>query len=531
MHRHFLTLACVAATALPAGAQTFDRAAFRQAIGMPTVSISFNIQFRANERDGQGRRFDAKEKLAELQKKLTGGPTDAEIYLDMRGLYLECLQDEKSAKAMLDKAQAVLAPIRETTNPNQAWLLTQYGSLLEMTVGNPWKDCELLARRAVTLAPQDWRGWAYLAHVRHQQIPSALCNGDEKILSSEHRTHEVIGMLVLKRCQPEQVEAAERLLNEALQYHDKARDLAPNEPKRQTQRYGFRLAETVLRNAFAAARGQKAPHPLQQLDRVMLDELLATAKLHPDHVLWQSQLVHQLTVAGWQANRDLDSKKFRPARPEDLTAIREGLARLEKLASDSSGDTAIYCNSLLTALYYSIGEATEVEKHARKMIAIDGKNQLAREQLLQSLVMQERNADYLQAAQDLAQVLPCARNCFLLAKALAANHRYDLAEQACVAGLKADKTDINCQLGLAALTLRKSDDAAALKLTEDLLTLARGNCRPEHGPVIYTEIQYLSAVHDALSDRTVLGRVALQNLQRENPDSNRYDKLLSALGR
>ncbi len=533
MRRHLLALACFAVAAVPAAAQTFDKAAFRQAIGMPTVSISFNIHFKANERDGQGRRFEPKDKLNELQKKLTGGPEDAEIYFDMRGVYLECLQDEKSARAMLDKAQAVLAPIRETTNPNHAGLLTVYGSLLEMTTDNPWQSCEALARRAVTLAPNNWRGWAYLGHVRHQQIPLTLCGGDGKILASDHRTQEVIGMLVLKRCQGEHVIAAEKLLNEALQYHDKARELAPNEPKRQIMRYGFRLAETVLRNAFAAARDQKPPFPMQQLDRVMLDELQATARLHPDHVLWQSQLVHQLTIAGWQANVEKGkiSKIFRPARPEDMTAIREGLARLEKLVTENNGDAAIYCNSLLTALYYSLGEPTEVEKHARKMIAIDGKNQLAREQLLQSMVLQERNVDYLKEAQELAQVLPCARNCFLLAKALAANQRFDLAEQACVTGLKADKTDIYCQLGLAALTLRKGDDAASLKLTEDLLTLARDRCRPEHGAVTFTEIEYMSAVHEALSGRDVLGRLKLQSLQRDNPENSRYEKLLTVLGK
>ncbi len=536
MRRCVLAFACLTAFAPFGVAQTFDKAAFRQAIAMPAIATSFGVGFKASERDGKGNLYlpmDPKVKLAELAKKLTGGPEDAELYLEQRGVFLECLHDERTAKALLDKTESILRPIVNTTDPRQGWLVAMYASIRESTMENPSSDCEKWARRAVSVAPQDWRTWTYLAHARHQQIPSIVCGGDDKMLSRNNRTHELIGMLVRKRALPANVDAAEKALNEALQYHDKAKELAPNEPKRQVQRYGFRLAETVMRNAIAAARDQKPPFPMVQLERVMLDELQEAARLHPDHLLWQSQLVHQLTIVGWGevAEKDKSKKTFRPARPQDQQTIREALARIEKLAEEGKGEGAIYCYAMLSALHYTLGEHAAVEKFSRKILTLDARNQVASEKLLQSLLLQERNADYLQEAQSLAKTLPSPRNCFLLAKALAVNGRYDQAEQNCAAGLNIDKNDVYCQLGMATLLLRKGDDARTLKMAEDMLSMARQNCRPEHGPIVFTELEYLTAIHQALSGGTIIARLRLQSLQEQSPDNPRYEKLLTALGR
>ena len=42
--------------------------------------------------------FDAVQKIADLQKKLTGSPDDASVYLEQHALYLEILKDDKKAK-------------------------------------------------------------------------------------------------------------------------------------------------------------------------------------------------------------------------------------------------------------------------------------------------------------------------------------------------------------------------------------------------------------------------------------------------
>ena len=203
------------------------------------------------------------------------------------------------------------------------------------------------------------------------------------------------------------------------------------------------------------------------------------------------------------------------------------------MAENGKGEAAIYCYSTLSALHYTLGEHAAVEKHSRKILALDGKNQLAWEKLLQSLVLQERNADFLREAQAMINVkqLQISRNYFLLAKALAANQQFDQAEQACDKGLSLNKEDVQCQLGKAALLMRRADDATTLKAVENHLAAARESTRPEHGAIVYTELEYLSAIHQALSGGTVVARLRLEHLRDESPDSTRYEKLLAAMGR
>ncbi|MBI2808630.1 MAG: hypothetical protein HYX68_26880 [Planctomycetes bacterium] len=529
MRRILCAFLCLVASAQTSIAQGLDKTRLRQAIELPTLNTSLGVSFRSNERDGQGNKLDPVEKLTQLQKKMTGRPEDAEILLEQRALYLEGInRNEGKAQAVVAQAEALVRPLVATTDPKQGHLLTTYATTLEILKADPWSDCEKWARRAVSVSPQDWRTWAYLAHVRHQQIPSILCGGDDKDLSKKGRAEEVIGRLILQRFRPEHVDLAEKALNEALQYHDKAKELAPNEPQRQVRRYGFRLAEIVLRNAIDVSRGKKPAYPRMQFERILLNELLATAQLHPDHILWQSQLAHQLVMLGWKENQDKDRKTFKAATPQDEQAIRTALARIEKLATDGKGETEAYCRLILAAMYSSMHENASVEKHARRALQVDPKSQTASEQLQQALVQQGRTVDQLAAAQNLVKNLPTSRNFYILAKALVANQRYDLAEPICLAGLKENPNDPHCLLGLAALTMRKADDAQSLRVAQNYLDRGSLACRPEMGASLLTDLEFLTAIHQALGGETTLARLKLQRMQADDAGNARYEKALIA---
>src|SRR5438105_1739421 len=93
MRRGSIVFLCLVVFSPLAFAQTLDKAKFRQAIEMPSIATMFGVHFRSHERDGRGNKFDPMQKIADLQKKLTGGPEDAEICLEQRALYLECVGD------------------------------------------------------------------------------------------------------------------------------------------------------------------------------------------------------------------------------------------------------------------------------------------------------------------------------------------------------------------------------------------------------------------------------------------------------
>src|SRR5262245_48529302 len=79
-------------------AQTLDKAKLRQAIELPAISTQFNVEFKSNERDSRGNKLDPQRQIDELKKKLTGGLDDAEVYLEQRAVYLECVKDKETDK-------------------------------------------------------------------------------------------------------------------------------------------------------------------------------------------------------------------------------------------------------------------------------------------------------------------------------------------------------------------------------------------------------------------------------------------------
>ena len=63
------------------------------------------------------------------------------------------------------------------------------------------------------------------------------------------------------------------------------------------------------------------------------------------------------------------------------------------------------------------------------------------------------------------------------------------------------------------------------------LDKARREIRPETGPLALTEVEYLTAVYNALAGDVGIARLKLQHMQAENPEGARYEKLLSAFGK
>jgi hypothetical protein len=244
-----------------------------------------------------------------------------------------------------------------------------------------------------------------------------------------------------------------------------------------------------------------------------------------------------LIIVGWHVNKDNTGKRrkqtepFRPARPEDVEAIRTALGRIEAIAGEAKGETAVYCRSMVAALCSSMQDHAGAEKQTRKILELDPRHQQAAEQLQQALYLQEKKTEQLQAAQILAETSKTPRNCYLLAKSLAWNQRNELAQQMCIAGLRLDPDDVLCGLGLAALLMKQSDDAKTLEQTQKLLDKARATLRPEAGMYLFIELDYLASIHQALIGEPAFARLKLERMQAEYPDATRFDLALSAITR
>ena len=91
--------------------------------------------------------------------------------------------------------------------------------------------------------------------------------------------------------------------------------------------------------------------------------------------------------------------------------------------------------------------------------------------------------------------------------------------------------NVQCLLGMAALLMRKGDDAQTLQVASEILDKARSECRPDAGTNLFVEVEYLTTMHQALSGDEAIARIKLQRLRSDNPDVPRYEKALIAIGR
>jgi cytochrome c-type biogenesis protein CcmH/NrfG len=142
--------------------------------------------------------------------------------------------------------------------------------------------------------------------------------------------------------------------------------------------------------------------------------------------------------------------------------------------------------------------------------------------------MQGKHTEAVRTGQALVQAVPTSRSWYLAAKSLTTLGQMDGADQACRTGLKQNPTDVHCILGIAAIMMRRSDDATTLRDAKTLLDLARRECRPDSGAALLAEIEYLTAIHQALSGESAIARVKLQRMQTDTPGNQRYAKALAA---
>ncbi|MBI1830590.1 MAG: hypothetical protein HYR84_03960, partial [Planctomycetes bacterium] len=77
----------------------------------------------------------------------------------------------------------------------------------------------------------------------------------------------------------------------------------------------------------------------------------------------------------------------------------------------------------------------------------------------------------------------------------------------------------------------QKNDADSLKLAGELLHKARRELRPEAGLRLFIELDYLIAVHQALSGDVALARLKLERMALDYPDVPRYQNAMSVIGR
>jgi len=161
--------------------QPLDKGKLRAAAYLPEITRTF--QLGSDDlllRDADGKKTDFAAKIAALQKRLGNTVEDVPQYLELAQYQGYRGEDAKQLEAAR-KAEALLRPHLQRTDPSAGSLLARYCEVLSILEPNKLEIREKWARHAVQVAPTEWRCWDQLGSVRREQLLSILYGGDDKV--------------------------------------------------------------------------------------------------------------------------------------------------------------------------------------------------------------------------------------------------------------------------------------------------------------------------------------------------------------
>jgi tetratricopeptide (TPR) repeat protein len=159
-----------------------------------------------------------------------------------------------------------------------------------------------------------------------------------------------------------------------------------------------------------------------------------------------------------------------------------------------------------------LGDPARGEASCRRAIELDPSRGGAREILLATLAMKDRDAEVLKAAQEYVRYSDTVKTRYLLAKAYENLHQYDRAEEQVRLALKQAPDDARLNLALAALLLKRGALAEAGKLLDRAAELTGKKDGEKHR----TDYLAIRGVYLALSgDRQGAFRVLSEALEAD----------------
>lgn len=264
------TAVTVLLTAMIAGAtaaQPVDRQKLRQAAQLPPMPlpIRFGLEFSpASGFQLSWERFDVPKETAALQKAIQGDANDAERYHRLGQLFRE-RNDARRARAAFSMAVSLYRQ-RLKARPRSGSLQAQLGEAL-IDAGRE-EEAETVLRRAVKIAPREWRGWTARGRWLSRRSLASLLGAsapmkdwliDQALRADPDASAKVVAQLLRDRPSPEQLARAQRLLGEASTFYDKAVAAAPQQPEPYIRRRTFQaVGRIVVEGSLRASRDGRA---------------------------------------------------------------------------------------------------------------------------------------------------------------------------------------------------------------------------------------------------------------------------------
>jgi tetratricopeptide (TPR) repeat protein len=498
----------------------------RSLVRMPMVTVTFGWSFTPN-----GLKLDiekplARDRIADLEKSLTGKPADAERYFQLGDLYLDVSEYEKSRTAF--NKSVLYFRQRVELEPDNASLLAQFGEAL--FAASSTDEAESVLRKAVKLAPKNGACWDALGRFLETQATAKM-----KMMDKGQPAKPTV----------EQLATAKRMLDEAGSCFDKAVTSATNDPLPYVQRSMHKWAQHFYKEAFQKARGQD-DDDASKLERSLaasdaLPDLNRAVELAPKdiRVIGTAAIMEVFAAnAKKTANPQAQMVKFEEMADPTQKSLRVKLALLRSIGHSAEPKIAASATEMLAFCQGPLlGDLDGCLQTLRRAVQLDPSRQGAWNMLIAGYAGQGRFQEAAPICEDNIAHKDSVLNRVMYAKILFKVNKLTQADEQVRAALKIDPNDFAANVALAAIAVKRGTNLTELIQAEQPLARAEQAVQSkleidrEAARQAMVDFCLTKAIYCGLTDRTEMARAYAKHVLTLEVDNQDAKDVLAALNR
>lgn len=531
MRTKIVALVLVATIASRVAAQQVDKEKLRKLAKLPTVENQWGFGFTLT---GGFTTFwespDVSAEITALRKSTKNNVTDAERYYRLGELYNQ-MDDDVRAQSAFAKSVELYRKLLKS-QPSKGELLAQFGKTL--SAAEKKDEAETVLRKAVKVAPQEWRCWVALGKFLQEKSEAALWGF--KSTKEKPNFEKVYAHLLQMQRSPESTTPAQALLDEARNCFDKAVAIAPNNPQTYTERGKFRIGHGFVQMFIHALHDEQDDARKAMFPPEALPDFQRAAELNPnDHRAITIAAVYELTSVAFHNGHGVDNyadvEMWNSLPEATRQSMREAMSKLETFSQSKNKRVAAEASEMLGLLQFVAQETARSETSLRRALALDPSREQSWEMLISIMVTEQRYQNLVSVCTERLKYKNSARNRMFLAKAYDKLNQSDKSEEQVQIALKLEPNDFTANLALAALLIRRSSDASTLLQAGERLAKA-GQVLKESPPhKQWVDYALTRGVYLALNGDVEAAEKQLEQVLEHDEDNEDAKEALKAIGK
>ncbi|MDB6108950.1 MAG: Tetratricopeptide 2 repeat protein [Pedosphaera sp.] len=531
----FVFYCLLLALSLQAATPEVGKDKLRRLVKLPGISFQAEWTFDPETGFTLGSNGDDKaSQIKTLRKDLQSDPTDADGYLRLGTLYAE-LGDRGNAASARSKAVQLFRK-RVDLQPEDALLLAKFGRALQ--AAGKTEEAESVLRHAIRTDPKEWKCWLAMGRFLDAESRHDISDRAKPVAATKSNGRSSGGPANLA---PDRVALAQKRLAEAGDCFDQAVTNAPAEAEVYLRRGLHRTLRSSLLNDILEASGEPKPE-IEVLTDYFSPETLADLKQASRLSTKDYQLIGNVALFEIYSMNARNGKKelgegfdWTTLPDASQRSIRQAMTQLEDLALDPDPKVAAGALEVLSILQGPVLHETNSRLvNLRRALVLDPSREQAWEMLAGTLARAEQYEELLSTCESHLKQKDSARGHILLAKAYERLKQWDNAEDQTIAAVRQTPNDLTANLSLAALLVKRSNDASVLGEANGWLSrcdqIIAGLPTPQRPRQLVIDFTLTRSVYFALADDIDSARRWVKTVIDSDQENELAKEILAAMG-